>query len=189
MSEFAITIRPIEPEDAAQAAQVWADGLQQTIDAVSPEKRPDYIQFFRESVKKELADNGMCGKEGNGLVDFYRNGQSDCCMFVAVRNDKVMGLVGVKRGIKYTEFPTAKTEHDYSVFSIWKLSVATAGRRLGIGKQLMDAAEAWVRQQECAKRIQLYTANPVAAQFYTSDKLGYKETEKTDHYGVYEKEL
>ena len=53
----------------------------------------------------------------------------------------------------------------------------------------MDAAEKWVRQQEHAKTIKLYTANPVAAQFYTSDQLGYKEIEKADHYGIYEKEL
>ena len=110
-------------------------------------------------------------------------------MFVAVRNDTVLGLVGVKRGMHYTEFPNDKESEDYSLFSIWKLSVASSGRRLGIGEKLMNAAEEWVKQQEGSKKIRLYTGNPVAAKFYTSDKLGFTEIEKTDHYGIYEKEI
>jgi ribosomal protein S18 acetylase RimI-like enzyme len=184
-----IVVRQIESRDASQAAKVWVDGLQQTIDSAPPEKRDKYAKYFKASVEKECSEGERVGPNGKGLLSFYNNRNQDCCMFVAVRNDVVLGLVGVKRGMHYSEFPNDEESEDYSLFSIWKLSVASSGRRLGIGEKLMNAAEEWVKHQEGSKKIRLYTGNPVAAKFYTSDKLGFTEIEKTDHYGIYEKEI
>jgi len=188
-----VRIRPIQPADAARAGQIWVDGLQQTMEACPAEKREAMQEHFEKTAQKECAEGGIVGINGKGLIDFWCDETKDCCMFVAVRGDEdeVLGLVGVKRGMDYTTFPTDASTEDYSLFSIWKLSVAFPGRRLGIGLKLMNAAEAWAREQDAGigKKIRLYTANPVAASFYTSEKLGYTETKKTDHYGIYEKGL
>jgi len=190
-SAATVRIRPIQPADAARAGQIWVDGLQQTIEACPVEKREAMQAHFQKAAEEECAEGGNVGINGKGLIDFWCDETKDCRMFVAVRGDQdeVLGLVGVKRGMDYREFPTDSCTEDYSLFSIWKLSVASSGRRLGIGLKLMNAAEMWAREQDASKKIRLYTANPVAASFYTSEKLGYTETKKTDHYGIYEKEL
>lgn len=188
--EVVIVVRPLELADAAQAAQVWEDGLQQTVDlAPSPDRRQMYQDYFAKQVEQERAEDGLMGPHGQGLYQFYiNNNENDCHMFVAVRgcDNQVVGLVGVKRGIDYTKFPSQEDE-DYKTFSIWKLSVAE--RRRGIGQKLMAAAEAWVRQQPDARKIRLLTGNPVAASFYLSPKVGFIKTEEYSFYAAYEKEL
>lgn len=178
-------IRPLQPQDAAQAAKIWVDGLQQTIDQVEDGKRKGEIsKFFKESVNKECTEGGCVGPFGEGLVDFWNCDSNCCCMFVAMRDATVLGLVGVKRGMDYTKFPAAGDD-DYQTFSIWKMSVAE--RRTGVGRKLMQTAEDWVRQRADSQKIRLFTGNPIAAKFYLS--VGFVEAEKKEHYGVYEKAL
>jgi GNAT superfamily N-acetyltransferase len=192
-------IRPFEPRDAAQAAQVWSDGLDQTIDSAPAEKRASFKEFFTKCRDEAFAEGGDVGVEGHGLVEFYYhdpNGKEDrdCRMFVAVSEpddgsavaSTVLGLVGIKRGMHQKDFP-ASTADDYGFFSVWKMSVASDGRRMGIGKRLMGAIESWVKTRSRVDAIRLFTGNPVAARFYTSPKVGYTLIEKTDNYGVFEK--
>ncbi|KAL3893200.1 MAG: hypothetical protein SGARI_008322, partial [Bacillariaceae sp.] len=143
MAANTIAIRPLQPQDAAQAAKIWVDGLQQTADCIEdPKKKQEISKHFTESAEKECAEGGCVGPNGEGLVEFWckAEGTEDDCrrMFVAVRDTTVLGLVGVKRGMDYTKFPT-KEDEDYSSFSIWKMSVAE--RRTGVGRKLMQAAE------------------------------------------------
>lgn len=188
MASSAILIRPLQPQDASQAAKIWVDGLQQTADCIEdPKKKQEISKHFTESAAKECLEGGCVGPKGEGLVEFWckENQEADCRrMYVAVRDATVLGLVGVKRGMDYIKFPNNNDE-DYSSFSIWKMSVAE--RRTGVGRKLMQAAEGWVRQQTDAKLIRLFTGNPIAASFYLS--VGFVVAEKKEHYGVYEKVL
>jgi len=57
----------------------------------------------------------------------------------------------------------------------------------------MAKAEKWAMDQESSvldrqKRMRLYTANPIAAAFYTS-AVGFVVEEMTDRYGIYVKAL
>ena len=59
----------------------------------------------------------------------------------------------------------------------------------------MAKAEKWARDQESSvfggqhrKRMRLFTANPIAAAFYTS-AVGFVVEEMTDRYGIYIKAL
>ena len=212
-----ITIRPLEPRDASQATRVWCAGLQQTVDtAPDDEIRQKYAEYFAKSVENECAPGGAMGINGEGLINYYcgscsgggdtgRGGDeqqrgSDATMFVAVQQqqqsddtvkqkEKVIGMVGVKRGMDCKTFPTDQTTEDYGIFSIWKMSVEAESRGKGVGKQLMAAAEEWVRRQQDAKTMRLYTANPIAASFYTNKDVGFINVKKTDYYGIYEKKL
>mmetsp|Transcript_31496 Transcript_31496/g.92385 ORF Transcript_31496/g.92385 Transcript_31496/m.92385 type:complete len:209 (+) Transcript_31496:185-811(+) len=200
-----ILIRPIQPQDAPEAAVLWRHGLQQTIDAAATEeKRKSYREFFEKHAKEECSEGGAVGINGTGLIDFFCP-PNDACMFVAIHcegrtsdTSKVVGIVGVKRGMDSEKFPIDSEEQrvDYNTFSIWKMSVAEESRGRGIGKKLMAKAEEWAKDQKpsmvdgvaAKKRMRLYTANPIAAAFYTS-AVGFVVEEKTDHYGIYVKDL
>jgi GNAT superfamily N-acetyltransferase len=188
-SSSTVEIRPLRAHDACQAAKIWVSGLQQTIDHIEDLKRKEEIaRFFKQSAEQECSKGGCVGPNGEGLVEFwcYKTTAAANCrrMFVAVREDKVLGLVGVKRGMDYRKFP-ATDDDDYGTFSIWKMSVLE--RRSGIGRKLIWAVEDWVRQQDDTQKIRLYTGNPIAAMFYVS--MGYSVFEMKEHYGVYEKVL
>jgi GNAT superfamily N-acetyltransferase len=203
-----VLIRPIESRDAKQASQLWVSGLKQTSESVPEEKREELESFFREYARKESEEGGGIGPDGTGLTKTWHhdpagNVDRDCRMFVAVREDAdtaddekdtkpptdvVLGLVGVKRGMDSKEFPTLASE-DYSVFSIWKMSVSEDARGLGLGRRLMATAEQWAKGRPNAQVMRLYTGNPIAAKFYMSEKVGYEEIEKKPHFGIYEKKL
>jgi GNAT superfamily N-acetyltransferase len=191
-----VLIRPIESRDAAQASQVWIQGLKQTSDSAPEEDREKIESFFRESVQKECEEGGGIGPDGTGMIKTWHhdpagNIDRDCRMFVAVREDTdvVLGLVGVKRGMDSKEFPTDASKEDNSVFSIWKLSVSDDARGLGLGRRLMTAAEQWAKGRPNAQMMRLYTGNPIAAKFYTSEKVGYEEIAKEGFVGTYEKKF
>ena len=206
-----VRIRPIQPQDAPEAAEVWRRGLDQTVNAApTEEKRKLYREFFDKHAKEECSEGGAVGINGAGLIDFYRP-PNDACMFVAILversmddegtpsgdTSKVVGVVGVKRGMDPANFPLDSEEQreDYNTFSIWKMSVAEECRGRGIGRKLMAKAEKWARDQESSvfggqhrKRMRLFTANPIAAAFYTS-AVGFVVEEMTDRYGIYIKAL
>jgi GNAT superfamily N-acetyltransferase len=204
-----IRIRPIQPQDAPEAAKLWRLGLQQTVDAApTEEKRQLYREYFDKHAAEECSEGGAVGINGAGLIDFYRP-PNDACMFVAILveramgdegapsddTSKVVGMVGVKRGMDPEKFPM-DSEEDYNTFSIWKMSVAEESRGRGVGKKLMAKAEEWARDQKSSvsdgvaakKRMRLYTANPIAATFYTN-AVGFVVEEMTDRYGIYVKAL
>jgi len=206
-----IIIRPIQPHQGPEAAALWQRGLQQTVDAATTEeKRKSYREFFDACVKEECSKGGAVGINGTGLIDFYSSNK-DACMFVAMhthtkddmdggrRTPKVVGMVGVKRGMDSAKFPIDSEEQreDYNTFSIWKMSVSEKSRCRGVGKKLMAKAEKWVRDQKSSmidgvatnKRMRLYTANPIAAAFYTNEDVGFVLEERTDHYGIYVKKM
>lgn len=204
-----INVRPIGPHDGPEASMLWQRGLQQTIDAATTEeKRRSYREFFDNCVKEECSEGGAVGINGAGLIDFYSSNR-DACMFVAIQtkpgededrlSSKVVGMVGVKRGMDSAKFPLDSEEQreDYNTFSIWKMSVSEESRGGGIGKKLMTRAEEWAKNQQSSlvdgvastKRMRLYTANPIAAAFYTCEDVGFVLEKKTDHYGIYVKKL
>lgn len=91
--------------------------------------------------------------------------------FVAVdRTERVVGCIGVKA------FHTLHKERVQGVpptpgeASVWRLSVAPGGRRLGVGRSLMAQAEGWARANACT-HVSLLTGNPESQRFYA--KLGY----------------
>ena len=206
-----ILIRPIVSRDAAQASQIWVQGLKQTSESLPEERREEVEGFFRDYARKECEEGGGMGPDGMGLIktwyhDPAGNVDRDCRMFVAVREDAntadgekdtkpsstnhvVLGLVGVKRGMDSKEFPTDASKEDYAVFSIWRMSVSEDARGIGLGCRLMAFAEQWAKGRPNAQVMRLYTGNPIAAKFYTSKKVGYREIVKEPHFGTYEKKL
>jgi ribosomal protein S18 acetylase RimI-like enzyme len=196
-----VLIRPIESRDATQSSQIWVQGLKQTSDALPEERREEVEGLFRDYARKECEEGGGMGPGGMGLIktwyhDPAGNVDRDCRMFVAVREDAerdtnppthvVLGLVGVKRGMDSKEFPTdASKDDDYGVFSIWRMSVSEDARGLGLGCRLMAAAEQWAKGRLNAQVMRLYTGNPIAAKFYTSEKVGYEEIVKEPNFGTY----
>ena len=204
-----VLIRLIESRDAVQASQCWVTGLKQTSESAPEEKREELESFFREYARKECEEGGGIGPDGMALINTWRHDPAgsvdrDCRMFVAVREDTdtangerdtkppthaVLGLVGVKRGMDTREFPIDASQEDYSVFSIWKMSVSEDARGLGLGRRLMAAAEQWAKGRPNAEVMRLYTGNSIAAKFYTSEKIGYEEITKDIHASTYEKKL
>jgi len=150
-------------------------------DTVAVDKIPN-----DDTVSKTLSDHSLetRGKESRCKV-----------MLVAVDKNQgaILGCCGVKRGTnEKVDLPTVTNDAkndannsnnvnnnsnnddlDPATFSIWRLSVDGSSRRRGVGKSLMDTAEAWAKQHG-GKRMQLVTGNPVASEFYVK-KCGYEK--------------
>ena len=91
---------------------------------------------------------------------------------------EVLGCVGVK--FLHTLDPSAKLAEPPlftdSEASIWRLSVASNARQLGIGRALMDKAEAFAKEGG-ATHLSLICGNPESVKFYR--KIGFAaETDK-----------
>jgi GNAT superfamily N-acetyltransferase len=88
--------------------------------------------------------------------------------FVAEDANRVVGFIGVQRSVVY--------EMDGEFLQVCAISVLPAYQKSGIGRRLMEAAEAWARECGCIKvtltsgNQRVHTAHP----FYR--KLGYEQT-------------
>jgi len=167
-SSNAVVIRSLEPDDCPQVCDLWVAGLQQTRDAVAHRwivGRLLWILMDRLAIQA-TSPEGHVGPQGSNLFNFWK-GQTDREMYVAVDADnKIVGSVGVKRGIKED---TVDADSKYA--SVWMVSVSESSRRSGIGVKLMQQAEQWALEQEGCSTMRLVTANPIARVFY--ERLGY----------------
>jgi len=103
-------------------------------------------------------------------LGFPPSGPAAADFFVAERGAVRLGCVCVREAhTLYREAergaPAARGEA-----SVWRLTVAPGARRLGVGRALMAAAEAWARARGCGA-LSLITGNPESASFYR--RIGY----------------
>lgn len=137
--------------------------------------------FMKEYEERAFAKDGDVGPDGCNLIERWGGDESissGCkCMIVAISNrdssgdDTVLGCCGVKRGIdEATDIPDKDAT---DIFSIWRLSVSEDARGMGLGRLLMEKAEAYAVENGGKKMI-LYTGNPAASSFY--QKIGYALT-------------
>lgn len=158
-------------EDAPYVAEIWKLGLAQTSQSYNFVLLKTLMGYALEHYGQHaMTPEGDVGPEGKNLVDAWMN-QNDRTMLVATDASTeglhTVGCIGVKIGKDMTKQETGST-----VASVWRMSVAEAFRRQGVGLSLMHAAEEWARQQGCSAVI-LETTNKIAAQFYI--KAGYRE--------------
>lgn len=98
-------------------------------------------------------------------------GQSS--FWVAESDGVVVGCVGVRGEhtlYKERRFDAAAAPPPGGEASVWRLSVAPSARRLGVGRALMAALEAWAVQHGYTS-LTLVCGNPDSKKFYAS--LGY----------------
>jgi GNAT superfamily N-acetyltransferase len=96
-------------------------------------------------------------------------------LFVAVYANRVVGCVAVKIG---ADDSACQAPQDCALCTVWRMSVSSDARQIGVGQKLMRRVEDW-----CVARgknmLQLVTTNPVAVEFYTKRcgfrRLGWSE--------------
>ena len=93
----------------------------------------------------------------------------DHATFVATADGRVVGMVGA--------FVTPSYEHDAPTGRLTAMIVAESARGTGIGRQLVAAAEAWVRDRG-ARLMMLNSHNRREGAHAFYEKLGYGETGK-----------
>lgn len=178
-----IEIRPICAADSDRIRQIWADGLQQTVEASNPWMRP-VMSYALEKLR-------VSATTGSGdMVDLVAHWDgADRQMYAAVRRDsgqpKVVGCIGVKLGV---DEKSVESRTECTVCTVWRMSVDGDSRRMGVGAKLMQAAEAWASSQGIRK-LQLITGNPIASVFYIN-KCGFRKLGWLEALGPwYEKDL
>mmetsp|Transcript_13200 Transcript_13200/g.19216 ORF Transcript_13200/g.19216 Transcript_13200/m.19216 type:complete len:187 (+) Transcript_13200:186-746(+) len=163
-----ILVRNITENNQAAAAEIWQNGLQQTVDAIAAKfYLPSWFmnhtlgRLFNYMATQAMSLDGDVGPNGSNLCKHWKG--DDRCMFIAcAEQDKVIGLVGVKKGAKEQE---AASDDDASIASIWRLSVSEAYRGQGVAEKLMLEAEKWAKENQCHS-MTLNTMNPIASKFY-----------------------
>lgn len=89
-------------------------------------------------------------------------GASDVATFLAIRGHEPIGIVAARRDKRAVGL--------FRVASMW---VAPEARRLGLGLQLLEAVEAWIRTRDgTAARLSVTEAAPGARRLY--ERAGYK---------------
>lgn len=172
-----VEIRPLKDSDKLDVCRIWVDGLQQSRKAAPWFLRSWLMRDVHRLRDAALSDSGDVGPDGKNLLQTY-DGKSDRCMFVASTGEPsvVVGCCAVKKGGHETKF-----EPESKIGSIWRMSVDENYQRYGIATQLMVACEHWSREKRCTK-IELWTINPIAANFYVR-RMGYT---KADHIHIIE---
>jgi len=157
--KFFVTVRRLAHRDCKDVARIWAEGLQQTVDA-----DPSFAEPMHRLAVNALAPGGSVGPNGSNLMANWSG--EDRCMFVADLRGQVVGCCGVKRGSTSHEVEPLTS----SQYSVWRVSVDKKVRCCGVGRSLMRAAEAWA-QTAGGTEMHLVTGNLIARRFYQC--LGY----------------
>jgi ribosomal protein S18 acetylase RimI-like enzyme len=167
-----ITIRPLRKEDEATVAELWLKGLSQTSESISfPLLRPYVDNKMNKYAAMATSETGDVGPKGCNLMEKWSNKKDRvmlvACMRLLVDDDNkkevVVGSVGVKKGLGYGD----DEEIDSTEASIWRMSVSSQVRRQGLGQKLMQAAEAHAKNEYGCTGMGLWTANTIAAKFYS----------------------
>jgi GNAT superfamily N-acetyltransferase len=173
----AVTVREFRDADGPAVCEIWTSGLSQTAEASSCcIMRPIWNCLLGRLAATATAADGDIGVNGTNIGTHWGNGMADRRMLVAELAGEVVGCCGVKLGIHEggPELPLPAlggTTREHS--SVWRVSVSARARRRGVGKTLMDAAEAWAIQVG-ANCMLLVTGNSIASSFYC-EKCGYRK--------------
>jgi ribosomal protein S18 acetylase RimI-like enzyme len=162
-----VTVRPLEEKDCAAVIDIWISGLKQTsmaFPALSPTRRMMAIGLEEYGRKATQSDGDM---NSAAILTEWMGGDAqdkDKTMFVAHAGEVVVGLCGVTRGC--TQAGDDKDDAiPKNTFSLWRMSVSPAARRMGVASKLCDAVEAFARAAG-GERMRCITANPEASTFY-----------------------
>jgi GNAT superfamily N-acetyltransferase len=168
-----VRVRTMSPSDDARVRQLWRDGLSQTVEAT-----PQWWAAFKLRCKfwwyarTELAEGGTMSRPAETWAREHAHA------WVAVHGhgatERVVGCVMAKRG-RGSDLEAISGKED--VVSLLRMSVCREARRMGVGRQLVDAVVTWAKGQQGVTRIVLVTVNPWAAQFY--QQLGWKPEDDT----------
>lgn len=157
--KYFVTVRRLAHPDCKDVARIWAEGLQQTVDA-----DPSFAEPMHRLAVNTLGQRGSVGPNGSNLMANWSG--EDRCMFVADLMGQVVGCCGVKRGSTSDQVEPLNSTH----YSVWRVSVDKTVRCCGVGRSLMQSAEAWGRTAG-GKEMHLVTGNLIARRFY--QRLGY----------------
>ena len=181
-------IRPVNESDVVDLTQIWLDGLPETVQNSRWFWKPLLWLVMALREKEICGPNGDLGPQGANIMKYYHHHNNDDdddvksregdiqpkprMLFVAQHptTKEILGCVGVK----------AEDENDAAVGEIVRMSVARAGRRMGIARQLMSHAETWSTEVGRYKKLVLSTGTPRAVDFYSS--MGYH---RSDWFGFY----
>lgn len=164
-----VIVRPLKAGDAATVAQIWREGLAQTAEGLEEPMRSKMLKGMEEYGAKALSENGDVGPNGCKLTEFW--GKEGCVMLVVCLSgnpNEAVGAVGVKQGLTYDT-----VEPDSKEASIWRMSVSSNVQRRGLGRALMKAADEYAQAKFGCTKMGLWTANDIAAKFYT-EKAGFQ---------------
>ncbi len=175
-----VTVKPLCKEDCAMAIDIWLSGLKQTSMAFptySRMRRALSIGLKAYAVRATSATGDMNPQamfaewtgSGSGPGDIGLGKKDGKCMFIAHAGGVVVGLCGVARGCTQLGDDTDSMLPRHT-FSLWRMSVSPAARRLGVGAKLLAAVEDYARSNG-GTQMRCVTANPLAAVFY--QRLGY----------------
>lgn len=120
-------------------------------------QQDDFISVF-ELIKVELGYTELDFEQAMKRLGFFASSKN-WCTYVAVRDDKVLGFVGITKGIAYN------IESEYA--QIMALAVSEKYRHKGIGTLLLKQAENWALMNGI-KNIGVNSGlhRPEAHQFY-----------------------
>jgi GNAT superfamily N-acetyltransferase len=168
-----LRVRTMEPVDDQRVRQIWHDGLAQTIEATPQWWAALKLRWrFWWYARTELAEGGTMSRPAETWAGEHTHA------WVAVQGrgatERVVGCVMAKRG-RGSDLKAITGEED--VVSLLRMSVAREARRLGVGRQLVDAVVTWAKAQQGVTRIVLITVNPLAAHFYR--QLGWQPEDDT----------
>jgi ribosomal protein S18 acetylase RimI-like enzyme len=162
-----IVVKPLMSIDCDAVIDIWLSGLKQTsmsFGALSRIRRKMHVGLKQYGERATAADGDM--NPSAILAEWANSDILGKIMFVAHVGDLVVGLCGVARGCTQ-----AGDDSDSAIpkntFSLWRMSVSPAARRMGVGAKLCDAVEEFARKKG-GERMRCVTANPLAARFYQS---------------------
>lgn len=152
MPETGYTIRQAVPADAAAITRIYMESARHH-KALNPQRRrlPDRDKI-EDRYRKERQ---------------HPPGAKTAVTLVAEEDETLVGFIDARLET------SSDAMHDPAPFCyVADIAVRATHHKRGIGRLLMDAAEAWAREQDVGKIVLEYEASNDAADFY--DRLGYE---------------